>query len=147
MAAEEPKIRIETREELIYMLAEAAAIEHNVMCCYLYGIWSMKRGERDGLSPEHAKIVASWKYAMSSVAVEEMTHLTLAGNLAAAIGDMEKADVCKNAVLCLLLDSRLDELTPVGAYVPRAQARRRPAHRRPEGVDRDAVQGWPVVQE
>jgi len=28
----EPQIRIGDREELIYMLAEAAAMEHNVMC-------------------------------------------------------------------------------------------------------------------
>ncbi|MBD3677133.1 MAG: CDGSH iron-sulfur domain-containing protein [Rhodobacteraceae bacterium] len=84
--AEEPKIRIRDREELIYMLAEAAAIEHNVMCCYLYGIWSLKRGERDGLTPEQAKVVQSWKAHMTQVAVEEMTHLTLVGNLACAIG-------------------------------------------------------------
>ena len=29
---EEPRIRVESREELIYLLAEAAAIEHNFMC-------------------------------------------------------------------------------------------------------------------
>lgn len=86
MSEEEPKIRIETREELIYLLAEAAAIEHNVMCCYLYGIWSLKRGEQDGLSSEYAEIVQSWKAAVTGVAIEEMTHLTLVGNLSTAIG-------------------------------------------------------------
>ena len=55
MAHEEPKIRIETREELIYLLAEAAAIEHNLMCCYLYAAWSLKRGERDGLTPSRRR--------------------------------------------------------------------------------------------
>lgn len=82
----EPRIRIGDREELIYMLAEAAAIEHNVMCCYLYGIWSLKRGERDGLTPEQAEIVAGWKAHMTEVAIEEMTHLALVGNLTVAIG-------------------------------------------------------------
>ncbi len=48
----EPLIRIDDREELIYMLAEAAEIEHNLMCGYLYGVWSLKRGEIDGLTPE-----------------------------------------------------------------------------------------------
>jgi len=86
MTQEEPKIRIETREELIYLLAEAAAIEHNVMCVYLYGIWSLKRGEEDGLTPEQAEKVASWKRALTEVAVEEMSHLTLVGNLASSIG-------------------------------------------------------------
>jgi hypothetical protein len=86
LAIEEPKIRIETREELIYLLAEAAAIEQNLMCCYLYAAWSLKRGERDGLSADEAKSVARWKNAIISVAIEEMTHLTLAGNLVASIG-------------------------------------------------------------
>ncbi len=83
---EEPTIRIESREELIYMLAEAAEIEHNVMCCYLYAAWSLKRGERDGLSAEDAAMVRSWKAGINAVAVEEMTHLALACNLLSAIG-------------------------------------------------------------
>ena len=86
MAGAEPKIRIETREELVYLLAEAAAIEHNLMCCYLYAAWSLKRGERDGLTAEQAAAVERWKAAITSVAIEEMTHLTLACNLATAIG-------------------------------------------------------------
>ncbi|HVY21394.1 MAG TPA: ferritin-like domain-containing protein [Bauldia sp.] len=86
MAHEEPKIRIETREELIYLLAEAAAIEHNLMCCYLYAAWSLKRGERDGLTAKQAEAVSRWKRAIISVAVEEMTHLALASNLTSAIG-------------------------------------------------------------
>ena len=80
--SQSPKIRIETREELIYLLAEAAAIEHNLMCCYLYAAWSLKRGERDGLTAEQAAAVKRWKPAITSVAVEEMTHLALASNLA-----------------------------------------------------------------
>src|SRR5665213_3892936 len=83
---EEPKIRIETREELIYLLAEAASIEHNLMCCYLYAAWSLKRGERDGLTAAQAVAVQRWKRAIDSVAVEEMVHLALASNLASAIG-------------------------------------------------------------
>ncbi|HSG37146.1 MAG TPA: ferritin-like domain-containing protein [Paracoccaceae bacterium] len=82
----EPQIRIGDREELVYMLAEAAAIEHNVMCGYLYGAWSLKRGERDGLTPDQAKVVAEWKRLITQVAIEEMTHLTLVGNLAISIG-------------------------------------------------------------
>lgn len=86
MSTPEPKIRIETREELVYLLGEAAAIEHNVMCCYLYGAWSLKSGEQDGLTPDQAAIVQDWKRAITAVAVEEMTHLTIVGNLACAIG-------------------------------------------------------------
>jgi hypothetical protein len=82
----EPKIRIETREELIYLLGEAAAIEHNVMCCYLYGLWSLKSSERDGLKADQVAIIEGWKRTITAVAVEEMTHLTIVGNLACAIG-------------------------------------------------------------
>ncbi len=83
---EEPKIRIETREELVYLLAEASAIEHNLMCCYLYAAWSLKRGERDGLTAEQAAAVKRWQRAITSVAIEEMTHLALASNLLTSIG-------------------------------------------------------------
>ncbi|MCR4282772.1 MAG: CDGSH iron-sulfur domain-containing protein [Bauldia sp.] len=86
MAQEEPKIRIESREELIYLLAEAAAIEHNLMCCYLYAAWSLKRGERDGLSKQEAEAVTRWKRAIISVAIEEMAHLALVSNLSTSIG-------------------------------------------------------------
>lgn len=86
MAEEEPKIRIGDREELIYMLSEAAEIEHNVMCGYLYGIWSLKRDEADGLTAEQCGLIAQWRDHMTAVAVEEMTHLTLVGNLLCAIG-------------------------------------------------------------
>jgi CDGSH-type Zn-finger protein/uncharacterized Fe-S cluster protein YjdI len=82
----EPKIRIDTREELIYLLAEATAIEHNLMCCYLYAAWSLKRGERDGLTKEQTEAVERWRRAITLVAVEEMSHLALACNLTAAIG-------------------------------------------------------------
>ena len=86
MAAEEPKIRIESREELIYLLAEASAIEHNLMCCYLYAAWSLKRGTRDGLTDDEAAKVLRWKRGILSVAVEEMAHLALVSNLTTAIG-------------------------------------------------------------
>jgi hypothetical protein len=86
MAQVEPKIRIETREELIYLLAEAAEIEHTLMCCYLYAAWSLKRGERDGLTAEQSAPVERWREAITSVAIEEMGHLALACNLATAIG-------------------------------------------------------------
>ena len=84
--AEEPKIRIETREELIYLLAEAAAVEHSLMCSYLYAAWSLRRNEADGLTPDQVVAVTRWKSIITSVAIEEMTHLTLANNLLVAIG-------------------------------------------------------------
>jgi hypothetical protein len=34
---------IEDREELIFMLSEAAALEHMIMCHYLFVVFSLKR--------------------------------------------------------------------------------------------------------
>jgi len=34
---------IQDREELIYLLCEAAEFEHTVMCSYLYAQWTLKR--------------------------------------------------------------------------------------------------------
>src|SRR5258706_2529 len=82
----EPKIRIETREELIYLLAEEAAVEPSLMCSYLFAAWSLKRGESDGLTAEQAVAVKRWKQIITSVAIEEMAHLTMANNLLVSIG-------------------------------------------------------------
>lgn len=83
---QELKIRIGDREELIYMLAEAAAIEHNVMCCYLYGLWSLKHGVDDGLTQKQDEAVETWREALTMVAIEEMSHLAIVANLTVAIG-------------------------------------------------------------
>lgn len=36
-------IVVQDREELIYLLCEAAEFEHSVMCSYLFAQWSLKR--------------------------------------------------------------------------------------------------------
>jgi CDGSH-type Zn-finger protein/uncharacterized Fe-S cluster protein YjdI len=82
----EPRIRVENREELLFLLSEASSIEHNLMCCYLYAAWSLKRGVEDGLTPEEAVAVRRWKRMITSIAVEEMVHLALASNLSVALG-------------------------------------------------------------
>jgi hypothetical protein len=82
---QEPDIQVRSREELLYLLAEAAEIEHNLMCCYLFAAFGLK-DEADGLSAEEAREVLGWKRAIVGVAVEEMTHLALVANLTSAIG-------------------------------------------------------------
>lgn len=84
--ANEPVIITTNREQLAYLLTEAAEIEHGLMCCYLYAAYSLKRGEEDGLAPEEAAAVARWRSAIVDVAIDEMLHLALASNLLAAIG-------------------------------------------------------------
>jgi CDGSH-type Zn-finger protein/uncharacterized Fe-S cluster protein YjdI len=81
----EPTLYVPTREALIYQLNEAAEIEHNLMCCYLYAAFSLKT-EADGLTAKQAAEIASWKRTLIGVAIEEMTHLALVTNLTMSIG-------------------------------------------------------------
>ncbi|HVZ28946.1 MAG TPA: ferritin-like domain-containing protein [Asticcacaulis sp.] len=86
MAFEEPPIIILSREQLLDTLSEAAEIEHNLMCCYLYAAWSLKTEPDDGVDAATAKIIQGWQRAIVDVAIDEMTHLTLVGNLLNALG-------------------------------------------------------------
>ena len=53
---EEPFV-IEHREALIYMLCEAAELEHGIMCQYLYAAFSLKQAESEGLTAAEADAV------------------------------------------------------------------------------------------
>jgi CDGSH-type Zn-finger protein/uncharacterized Fe-S cluster protein YjdI len=75
-----------TRESLIHQLYEAAELEHNLMCTYLYAAFSLKSGVEEGLSAAEADATARWRRAILRVAVEEMGHLTAVWNITAALG-------------------------------------------------------------
>jgi CDGSH-type Zn-finger protein/uncharacterized Fe-S cluster protein YjdI len=74
-----------TREELIHRLYEAAELEHNLMCTYLYAAFSLKDAE-DGLTAEQAAATAHWRRTIIDVAIEEMGHLCAVWNITAALG-------------------------------------------------------------
>ncbi|MGI4959524.1 MAG: ferritin-like domain-containing protein [Janthinobacterium lividum] len=40
-----------SREQLLHLLAEAAEIEHTLMCSYLYAAFSLKRAGEPGVLP------------------------------------------------------------------------------------------------
>lgn len=75
-----------SREQLIHKLYEAAEIEHNLMCTYLYAAFSLKDGEAEGLSAEEAEAVARWRRVILDVAIDEMGHLAAVWNITAAVG-------------------------------------------------------------
>jgi CDGSH-type Zn-finger protein/uncharacterized Fe-S cluster protein YjdI len=81
----ESAISIRSREDLMYLLNEAAEVEHNLMCCYLFAAFSLKT-EEDGIDAATAGEIAAWKRVLIGVAIQEMTHLVLANNLLMAIG-------------------------------------------------------------
>jgi Ferritin-like len=85
-AAPEAPFVIEHREALIYMLCEAAELEHGIMCQYLFAAFSLKRGEDEGLTADALEAVLRWRKVIAHVATEEMLHLALVQNLLSAIG-------------------------------------------------------------
>src|SRR3989440_7605283 len=85
-AAPEAPFVIEHREALIYMLCEAAELEHGIMCQYLFAAFSLKQDEDEGLTPEELEAVTRWRRTIAHVAAEEMLHLALVQNVLSAIG-------------------------------------------------------------
>jgi hypothetical protein len=85
-APPEPKIAVEHREDLWWLLSEAAQLEHMFMCQYLYAEFSLKDGEDEGLTSEQAEAVGRWRKLVRGIAVEEMLHLALVCNVMSAIG-------------------------------------------------------------
>src|SRR5436309_12434837 len=77
---------IEHREALIYMLCEAAELEHGIMCQYLYAAFSLKQSQDEGLTKEEAEAANRWRQHISHIAAQEMLHLSLVQNLLSAIG-------------------------------------------------------------
>ena len=75
-----------SREALIHQLYEAAELEHNLMCTYLYAAFSLRQGVEEGLSGAEAEATARWRRAILKVAIEEMGHLTAVWNITAALG-------------------------------------------------------------
>src|SRR6478752_2965062 len=84
-AAEAPFV-IEHREALIYMLCQAAELEHAIMCQYLFAAFSLKQSTDEGLTEAELAAVTRWRRQISQVATQEMLHLALVHNLLSAIG-------------------------------------------------------------
>lgn len=74
-----------TREQLVHALYEAAELEHNLMCTYLYAAFSLK-DETEGLGAEEAAAVKRWRRVIMDVAIDEMGHLAAVWNITAALG-------------------------------------------------------------
>ena len=76
-------LQVNDREELIYLLTEAAEFEHTVMCTYLYALWSLKRDVDDGVTAAELAAIEGWRQSILGVALEEMLHLSLVNNILA----------------------------------------------------------------
>jgi CDGSH-type Zn-finger protein/truncated hemoglobin YjbI len=85
-ATPEAPFLIEHREALIYMLCEAAELEHAIMCQYLYAAFSLKQRGDAGLNPRELEHVDRWRKTVSHIATQEMLHLAIVQNLLSAVG-------------------------------------------------------------
>src|ERR1700746_2859307 len=81
----EPALKVDTREELVYLLGQACEIEHGLMCEYLYAQFSLKRGPNEGRPDGQLARVQAWEKALITVIKQEMLHLALATNILTAI--------------------------------------------------------------
>lgn len=82
----EAPVRIENRAQLIYLLTEAAELEHGVMCSYLFASFSIKRDVKEGVTEDQLGILRRWRGTILQIAIQEMVHLSLACNLLTAVG-------------------------------------------------------------
>ncbi len=65
---------IEHREALIFLLYQAAEIEHGSMCQYLYAAFSLRRTDDPGLTSDQCGLIEGWRATVNAVASEEMLH-------------------------------------------------------------------------
>ena len=86
LAPPEAPFVIEHREALIYMLCEAAELEHGIMCQYLFAAFTLKQSEGEGLTEQELTATRRWRSVISHVATQEMLHLALVQNLLSAVG-------------------------------------------------------------
>ena len=75
-----------TREQLWGILCEAAEIEHNLMCCYLYACFSLKERLDEDVTPEELAAIQRWRGEILDVAIEEMAHLAIVSNILSSLG-------------------------------------------------------------
>ena len=74
------------REILVNSLYEAAELEHNLMCTYIYAAASLRDGEAEGLTAAEASAVRRWRGVLLEVAIQEMGHLAAVWNITSALG-------------------------------------------------------------
>jgi CDGSH-type Zn-finger protein/uncharacterized Fe-S cluster protein YjdI len=92
MTKPEPAVApgVPSRELLLHMLYEAAELEHNLMCTYLYAAFSLKNGEGEGLTAAEADAVARWRRTIIDIAVGEMGHLAAVWNITSGLGGVPR---------------------------------------------------------
>ena len=77
---------LDTREELLLALQEAAELEHGLMVQYLYAALTLKTAAGDGLTTDQLVMVRAWRRTLSTIARQEMGHLGTVQNFLSTLG-------------------------------------------------------------
>jgi hypothetical protein len=80
----ERDVVVQSRSQLWFLLAEAAQLEHMIMCQYLFASFSLR--DADEFTGAQADAVAGWRKELGDIAIQEMLHLALVANLMSATG-------------------------------------------------------------
>lgn len=83
---------LQTREELVNALMDAAELEHNLACLYLFAAFTIKEQDEIGNEIPQAQVGAvagkldDWRDTISQIAIQEMGHLGTVSNLLTLLG-------------------------------------------------------------
>jgi hypothetical protein len=81
------------RNRLAELLVEAAQVEHDVLCQYLFAAATIKQHhDEGGVSYAQLEQMRGWKSTILEVARQEMEHLGIVTNLLTAIGEAPRFD-------------------------------------------------------
>jgi rubrerythrin len=81
------------RGQLAELLSEAAQVEHDVLCQYLFAAATLKQHhDEGGVSYGQLEQIRRWKATILEVARQEMAHLGIVTNLLTAIGEAPRFD-------------------------------------------------------
>ncbi|MBD2502104.1 ferritin-like domain-containing protein [Anabaena azotica] len=83
---QDDEIPITSKDDLIAALKDAAELEHNFMCMYLYAAFSLKKNADDSCSEAQLEYVRRWASQIYAIARQEMEHLSFVNSMLAAIG-------------------------------------------------------------
>jgi hypothetical protein len=86
IAPPDPPVVVEHREELVFLLRQAAELEHAIMCEYLFAAFTMKQRADEGLTAGQLEAVDRWRKQILGVAKQEMLHFALVQNLLTSVG-------------------------------------------------------------
>ncbi len=79
---------IRSKAQLIVYLREAAILEHQFMCQYLYACFSLKKDPDRTCSDAQFEHVRRWASTIYMIARQEMEHLSVVNSILTAVGGM-----------------------------------------------------------